>query len=98
MNILRKTERHENRLPRLTLYTKHPCPLCDELKQELQPFYHRIQFEEVDITLQEDQRWKKLYQYEIPVLYLENRFLCKNRLNKDVLEKNLSDLEQEWNL
>lgn len=93
---LRRSEKPENRLPRLTLYTKHPCPLCDELKEQLEPFYHRVCFEEIDISLEENKRWKKLYQYEIPVLFLENRFLCKNRLNEDVLERNLSDLENEW--
>uniref|UniRef100_A0A3Q3AGM4 Glutaredoxin-like protein n=1 Tax=Kryptolebias marmoratus TaxID=37003 RepID=A0A3Q3AGM4_KRYMA len=29
-------------LPTLTLFTKDTCPLCDEAKEELQPFRHRV--------------------------------------------------------
>ena len=26
----------------LTLYTKDPCPLCDEAVEELKPYMHRV--------------------------------------------------------
>lgn len=80
------------------MYTKYPCSLCEELKEELYPFKHRFVLEEIDITLAENKRWKKLYKYEIPVLFLENQFICKHKLNKDTLERNLIELERQWNL
>ncbi|KAK7580185.1 hypothetical protein V9T40_000814 [Parthenolecanium corni] len=85
-------------LPRLKLYTKDPCPLCDVLKEELTPFSHRVTLEEVDIMASGNEQWKKLYGYEIPVLFLEGRFICKHKLNHTVLEENLNELEAEWQL
>ena len=32
----------EERLPELTLYTKTPCPLCDEALEALSPALHRV--------------------------------------------------------
>ena len=29
-------------LPVLTLYTKDPCPLCDDAMEELQPYKHKV--------------------------------------------------------
>lgn len=85
-------------LPRLTLYTKDPCPLCDVLKEELTQFSHRFTLEEVDIMESGNEHWKQLYGYEIPVLFLEGRFICKHKLNHMVLERNLNELEAEWQL
>ncbi|XP_076178683.1 acetyl-CoA acetyltransferase 1 isoform X2 [Ptiloglossa arizonensis] len=79
--------------PTLTLYTKYPCPLCDILKNELQThFSGRYQLQEIDITAPENERFLKLYKYEIPVVFLEGQFLCKNRLDSALLERRLADL------
>ncbi|XP_054005933.1 acetyl-CoA acetyltransferase, mitochondrial isoform X2 [Hylaeus anthracinus] len=79
--------------PTLTLYTKHPCPLCDILKNELQiHFSGQYQLQEVDITAPGNERFLKLYRYDIPVLFLEGQFLCKHRLDTEYLERRLADL------
>lgn len=83
-------------LPRLSLLTKNPCPLCDHLKQELTPYSHRLQLQSVDITLPENNHMRKLYKYEIPVLFLEGRYVCKHHLDHRLLEKMLTEIEQEW--
>ena len=31
-----------SKLPVLTLYTKDPCPLCDDAVEELAPYMHRV--------------------------------------------------------
>lgn len=84
------------RQPKLTLYTKYPCPLCDQLKSELKPFMHRCTIEEVDISQEKNIHWKKLYQYEIPVLFLESTFICKHKLNVNNLQRKLCEIEAEW--
>ncbi|XP_077099559.1 glutaredoxin-like protein C5orf63 homolog [Siphateles boraxobius] len=43
--------------PILLLFTKDPCPLCDEAKAALEPYIHRVQLQEVDITLPENRVW-----------------------------------------
>ena len=36
------TTTSQNSLPVLTLYTKHPCPLCDEAKEALGPYWEQV--------------------------------------------------------
>lgn len=79
--------------PKLTLYTKSPCPLCDILKNELRlRFAGRYQLQEVDITAQDNERYFELYKYDIPVLFLEDQYLCKHRLDTDLLTRRLDEL------
>lgn len=79
--------------PKLTLYTKNPCPLCEVLKNKLHlHFTGRYQLEEVDITARGNERYFKLYQYDIPVLFLEGQYLCKHRLDVDLLERRINNL------
>lgn len=77
--------------PTLTLYTKNPCPLCDELVEELQPFLHRVRLEKVDITRMENLKYLKLYRYDIPVLHFNGEFLCMHRLDAQLLQEKLND-------
>ncbi|XP_025912762.1 glutaredoxin-like protein C5orf63 homolog isoform X3 [Apteryx rowi] len=44
--------------PVLTLFTKKPCPLCDEAKEVLEPHKKRFILQEVDITLPENSSWE----------------------------------------
>ncbi|GLD69043.1 TNF receptor-associated factor 3, partial [Lates japonicus] len=46
-----------NTLPTLTLFTKDPCPLCDEAKEVLEPLKHRFVLQQVDISLPENKVW-----------------------------------------
>lgn len=57
-------------MPRLILYSKPGCHLCEGLQEKLEQI-HTLEFElEVrDITTRDD--WFQAYQYEIPVLLLE---------------------------
>ncbi|XP_008473217.2 glutaredoxin-like protein C5orf63 homolog [Diaphorina citri] len=81
------------RKPMLNLFTKDPCPLCDELKLELTPYLDRVHLEEVYLT--PESYWYKLYRYEIPVLFLGGRFVCRNRFNAQVFETLLKNIEKE---
>ncbi|KMQ96444.1 acetyl- mitochondrial [Lasius niger] len=84
--------------PKLTLYTKNPCPLCDVVKNELRlRFADRYQLEEVDITAQDNERYFKLYKNDIPVLFLEGQYLCKHRLDTDLLTRRLDELTSRKN-
>uniref|UniRef100_A0A8D0E1S9 Glutaredoxin-like protein n=1 Tax=Salvator merianae TaxID=96440 RepID=A0A8D0E1S9_SALMN len=79
-------------LPVLTLFTKKPCPLCDEAKVMLGPYKHKFLFQEVDITLPEYSEWFEKYKYDIPVFHLNGQFLMKHRVDIEKLEKQLSKL------
>ena len=49
---------------------------------------------EVDITLPENEKWFELYRYEIPVFYLDEKFLCKNKIDLEKLEEALRAKER----
>ncbi|XP_073532740.1 glutaredoxin-like protein C5orf63 homolog isoform X2 [Phyllobates terribilis] len=81
--------------PVLTLFTKNPCPLCDEAKEVLLPYMDRFVLEQVDITLPENMAWYDRYKHDIPVFHLNGQFLMMHRVNIKKLERYLSKLEQE---
>ncbi|XP_004586664.2 glutaredoxin-like protein C5orf63 homolog [Ochotona princeps] len=82
-------------LPVLTLFTKNPCPLCEEAKEMLEPYKHRFVLQEVDITLPENSAWYDRYKFDIPVFHLNGQFLMMHRVNTSKLEKQLLKLEQQ---
>ena len=82
-----------SRLPILTLYTKDPCPLCEEAKEKLTPLSHRFLLREVDITDDGNEDLYDKYKYEIPVFFLEKKFLCKNKIEVEKLEQRLGEIE-----
>ncbi|KAL7380285.1 hypothetical protein ABVT39_014970 [Epinephelus coioides] len=82
-------------LPTLTLYTKDPCPLCDEAKEELEPFKHRFVLQQVDITLPENKAWFNKYRWDIPVFHLNGQFVMKHRVDMVLLDKLLRDAETQ---
>ncbi|XP_058788786.1 glutaredoxin-like protein C5orf63 homolog [Phymastichus coffea] len=91
-NISHRSSSYSNP-PKLTLYTKNVCPLCDVVKDELKSkFSGRYQLELVDIMAPGNEHLKKLYKYDIPVLFVEGQYLCKHRLDADLLERRLADL------
>ncbi|KAG7201968.1 hypothetical protein KM043_004668 [Ampulex compressa] len=70
--------------PKLTLYTKRPCPLCDVLKNELRThFSGRYELEEIDITAKGNETLLKLYRFDIPVLFLEGRHPSRNMTSNE---------------
>lgn len=82
-----------NDLPTLTLYTKDPCPLCDDLKEQLRPYLDMCKLELIYIDRSENVRWLRLYRNEIPVLFLNGEYLCKHKLNDNLLRTRLRNLK-----
>ncbi|WNZ45820.1 glutaredoxin family protein [Leptolyngbya boryana CZ1] len=59
---------------KLILYSKPGCHLCEGLQEKLEQIQSlSFELEIRDITTRED--WFAAYQYEIPVLYLDDRAL-----------------------
>ncbi|OXB66895.1 hypothetical protein ASZ78_013556 [Callipepla squamata] len=80
--------------PLLTLFTKKPCPLCDEAKEVLEPYKKRFILQEVDITLPENSTWYNKYKYDIPVFHLNGKFLMKHQVDIQKFEEQLTELER----
>ncbi|XP_078484582.1 glutaredoxin-like protein C5orf63 homolog [Ciona intestinalis] len=84
-------------LPVLTLYTKDPCPLCEEAKDKLSPLLNKFRLESVDITEPENKKWWNLYKYEIPVFHFEGEFLMKHKANLELLKQRTDAFDNENN-
>ena len=57
--------------PRVTLYSKPDCPLCDELKAELAELQSEIAFDLTERNIEADAEDFRHYRYLIPVLDIE---------------------------
>ncbi|XP_060939085.1 glutaredoxin-like protein C5orf63 homolog [Limanda limanda] len=84
-----------NTLPVFTLFTKDPCSLCDEAKEELEPFKHRFVLQQVDISLPENKVWLDRYRWDIPVFHLNGQFVMKHRVDVPLLDRLLRDAETQ---
>nr|XP_020477060.1 glutaredoxin-like protein C5orf63 homolog [Monopterus albus] len=84
-----------NTLPTLTLFTKDPCPLCDEAKRELEPLKHRFVLQQVDISLPENRMWLDRYRWDIPVFHLNGQFVMKHRVDIVLRNKLLQEAETD---
>ncbi|XP_022349249.1 glutaredoxin-like protein C5orf63 homolog [Enhydra lutris kenyoni] len=93
--LMRNLSASKTILPVLTLFTKDPCPLCDEAKEILEPYKNRVILQEVDITLPENSAWYERYKFDIPVFHLNGQFLMMHRVDISKLEKQLQKLEQQ---
>ncbi|XP_046358899.2 glutaredoxin-like protein C5orf63 homolog [Haliotis rufescens] len=82
-------------LPVLTLYTKHPCPLCDDAKEELKPLSHKFTLKEVDITDPSNKEWFNKYRYDIPVFHFEGEFLMKHKADVNALQNALDKFKKK---
>jgi glutaredoxin len=83
-----------SQLPILTLFTKEDCQLCEEALEELSPFLHQVKLKEVDIEDDDSEEEYNKFRYEIPVFFLNNKFLCKNRIDLDKFHSALETIKK----
>jgi glutaredoxin len=76
--------------PRITLYTKPGCHLCESVEQVIRQVMRRraLALEKVDIL--KDAGAFSRYQFEIPVVLLDGREIARHRLTVAELEAALS--------
>jgi hypothetical protein len=76
--------------PRVVLYTRTGCHLCDDMKKVVDAVAASmpIDFSEVDIDTDPDLR--RLYDWEVPVLEIDGRKAFKYRVAERDLRKRIS--------
>lgn len=76
--------------PRLTLYSRAGCCLCDSMENTIREVARKIplDFEKVDVD--ESAELKAQYGAQVPVLLIDGRKAFKYRLTESVLEKRLT--------
>lgn len=82
-------------IPRLTIYYKADCHLCEDARQVLERVlpYEPFELEEVDIT--QDRVAHDLYFDKIPVLTVNGQFAFKYRFDEDRLLRRLRNARED---
>lgn len=75
----------------ITLYTKPDCPLCEKAEALLLEIQHEITFELKKINIAQDAALFEEYRYEIPVIAMEGRELCRYRVDREILRRALQE-------
>ena len=65
--------------PRLTLYSRQDCCLCDEMKAVIRSVSEQIPIELQEIDIDADAALRAQYNDEVPVLFIDGRKAFKHR-------------------
>lgn len=78
-------------IPRVTLYTRAGCCLCDAAKEQLQRARGRAEFELEEIDIDQDPQLRALYNDEVPVVAINGRKAFKYHIEEQAFLKRLRD-------
>uniref|UniRef100_A0A1B0CZ61 Uncharacterized protein n=1 Tax=Phlebotomus papatasi TaxID=29031 RepID=A0A1B0CZ61_PHLPP len=81
--------------PTVKLFSTKECTLCHDVVENLKPFRDRINLEIVDIAQKENVKFLRLYRYDIPVIFLNGHFVSEHRLNLELFQRKLEEIEQD---
>jgi len=76
-------------MPKLTLYTRAGCCLCDDAKAVLLQARRKAEFEMEEIDIDADAALQQLYNNEVPVIAIDGRKAFKYRVTESELLKKL---------
>jgi len=69
----------------VVLYTRHPCPLCDEMKRELATAGRTVPFELREVDVDGSRDLKRRFGTRIPVLEIDGETLFEGRADAEAL-------------
>jgi glutaredoxin len=76
--------------PKLTLYSRKDCCLCDEMKAVVREVAAKIPLEIVEIDVDETPDLRDEFGAEVPVLFIDGRKAFKYRVTAAELERRLN--------
>jgi glutaredoxin len=76
-------------IPRVTLYTRAGCHLCETAKENLLAARRTADFELEEIDIDADPELRALYNHEVPVVAINGRKAFKYHLDTKVFLKTL---------
>ena len=77
-------------LPKVTLYSKPDCPLCDHAREALDRVRDRTPFELEEVDISTDPQLEAAYRERIPVTALDGQELFDFHVDELVLERRLT--------
>ena len=81
-------------MPKVTLYTRIGCHLCDDAKEVLEAVRREKPFELDVVDVDTDPALVALYTYEVPVITIEGRKAFKYRVDAASLRAKLDRAEE----
>ena len=76
--------------PRVTLYTRAGCHLCDDAKEVIVAARGRAEFDYEERDIDADPELRRLYNEEVPVIAIDGRKAFKYRLDMNEFLKRLA--------
>ena len=77
-------------IPRVTLYTRKGCCLCDDAKRVLEAARERARFELDEVYIDGDACLVRMYNDEVPVIAINGSKAFKYRVTEEELLKKLA--------
>jgi glutaredoxin len=77
-------------MPRVTLYTRAGCCLCEEARRVLEAARQRAAFDLEEIDIDQHAEWLALYNEEVPVIAIDGRKAFKYKVGMDEFLKRLA--------
>ncbi len=77
-------------IPKVILYTRAGCCLCDEAKQVLAAARARAAFDVEEIDIDQHAEWLPLFNEEVPVIAIDGRKAFKYRVDMHEFLKRLA--------
>jgi glutaredoxin len=77
-------------LPRVEIYTKRDCCLCDEAKAVLARVQSELPFDLAEIDIESDPALMERFRTEIPVIFVGGRKAFKYRVDEQELRRRLA--------
>jgi glutaredoxin len=77
-------------VPKVTLYTRKSCCLCDDAKRVIEAARERTRFELEETDIDSDSALRSLYNDEVPVIAIDGRKAFKYRVSLEELLKKLA--------
>jgi len=81
------------RLPKVTLYTRKDCCLCEDAKRVLESVRNRARFELEEVDIDSDAGLRQIYNDEVPVIAINGSKAFKYRVTEQELLKKLAARE-----
>ena len=79
-----------DKLPKVILYSKPDCPLCDDAREALGRVRERTPFDLEEIDIATDRQLEAVYRERIPVIAVDGRELFDFHVDELVLERSLA--------
>ena len=86
------TDEADGDFPRLTLYSRTYCHLCDDMIAGLQPLQARFHFVLDVVDVDSDPGLEARYGEDVPVLLHGRRELCRHRLDSALVTDYLAGI------